>query len=315
MDNNVELLFVLAKKRELEKKLDSLIYGSIEIREKGAAKYIYVHYRINGVLTTKYVGEYTDDIYNLILNNNIEAKKIKKEIRELEKTLTEFNYSTEKLSDMVKLNIDFAKRNLVNTIYDQAILEGVTATFVETENIINGGKVNNMTSDDIMKIVNLKHAWEFILDENVVLAKDNFYLLSQINKLVIEGFYYNAGIVRSTPVKIGGTKWIPSIPLESDIISEIDTLLSNDILDVYKAIELLLYVMKKQIFIDGNKRTAVLFANHYLISRGLGIIAIPAELTDEFKKLLISYYENNDNKIKEFLFEKCYISLRGYGYG
>ena len=37
---------------------------------------------------------------------------------------------------MVKLNIDFAKRNLVNTIYDQAILEGVTATFVETENII-----------------------------------------------------------------------------------------------------------------------------------------------------------------------------------
>ena len=37
-----------------------------------------------------------------------------------------------------------------------------------------------MTSDDIMKIVNLKHAWEFILDENVVLAKDNFYLLSQI---------------------------------------------------------------------------------------------------------------------------------------
>ena len=83
----------------------------------------------------------------------------------------------------------------------------------------------------------------------------------------------------------------PSIPLESDIISEIDTLLSNDILDVYKAIELLLYVMKKQIFIDGNKRTAVLFANHYLISRGLGIIAIPAELTDEFKKLLISYYE------------------------
>ena len=38
MDNNVELLFVLAKKRELEKKLDSLIYGSIEIREKGCGK-------------------------------------------------------------------------------------------------------------------------------------------------------------------------------------------------------------------------------------------------------------------------------------
>jgi hypothetical protein len=48
---------------------------------------------------------------------------------------------------------------MVDTIYKQAILEGVATTYADTEDIINGGKVKGMTSDDIMKVVNLKHAW------------------------------------------------------------------------------------------------------------------------------------------------------------
>jgi len=33
--------------------------------------------------------------------------------------------------------------------------------------------------------------------------------------------------------------------------------------------------MKAQIFLDGNKRAAVTFANHYLITHGGGFIVIP----------------------------------------
>ena len=33
--------------------------------------------------------------------------------------------------------------------------------------ILISGKVNNMTPEDILKIVNLKHAWEFILNKIV----------------------------------------------------------------------------------------------------------------------------------------------------
>jgi prophage maintenance system killer protein len=53
--------------------------------------------------------------------------------------------------------------------------------------------------------------------------------------------------------------------------------------------------MKTQIFDDGNKRTAIIFANHYLISQAAGIIIIPEEKVSKFKKLLIAYYENRDN--------------------
>lgn len=67
--------------------------------------------------------------------------------------------------------------------------------------------------------------------------------------------------------------------------------------------------MKKQLFLDGNKRTAVIFANHYLVSRGIGLIVILAELVDEFKEHLINYYENDNQAIKEFLYNKCLTKI------
>ena len=310
MEEKMEIMNLLQNKQLLEHELQSLAYGSIEIRENDSNKYIYVHYREDGVTLTKYVGEYSDELYNLVLNNSIKAKDLKKQIREINKKLKQLNYTEEELSEKVEQNIDFAKRHLVDTIYKQAILEGVATTFADTESIIEGGKVNNMTSEDIMKIVNLKHAWEFILNKNVILSDTNFALLCEINKMVEEGFYYSAGKVRNVPVTIGGTTWKPDLPIESVIKEELEEIFNKKMDVVDRAIELLLYTMKKQVFIDGNKRTSVIFSNHYLISKGKGIIAIPAELTEEFKDLLIPYYEGKDEKqIKKFIKEKCYMSI------
>ena len=310
MEEKIEIMNLLQSKQVLEHELQSLAYGSVEIRENESNKYIYVHYREDGVALTKYVGEYSDELYNLVLNNSIKAKQLKKQIRGIIKKLKQLNYTEEELSEKVEQNIDFAKRHLVDTIYKQAILEGVATTFADTESIIEGGKVNNMTSEDILKIVNLKHAWEFILNKNVILSDTNFALLCEINKMVEEGFYYTAGKVRNTPVTIGGTTWKPDLPIESVIREELEEILSKELNDIDKAIELLLYTMKKQVFIDGNKRTAVIYSNHYLISKGKGIIAIPAELTEEFKDLLIPYYEEKDEKqIKKFIKGKCYMNI------
>ena len=310
MDEKYEIMNLLQVKQNLTKELNNLVYGSIEIRENSSNRYIYVHYREDGILLTKYVGEYSDELHNLILNNTIRAKELKKEIKKIEKQLKKLNHIDEELSSEVEKNIDFAKRHLVDNIYNQAILEGVATTFADTESIIEGGKINNMSSEDVLKIVNLKHAWEFILNKNVILSDTNFPLLCEINKFVEEGFYYNAGKLRSVPVSIGGTKWAPELPIESIIKEDIQNIFNMEINDIDKAIELLLYVMKKQIFIDGNKRTSIIFANHYLISKGQGIIAIPANLTNEYKKLLINYYEGNySTEIKKFLKEKCFIQI------
>lgn len=310
MSEQEEILTLLKDKEIYKRELSDLVFGTIELRERENKKYIYVHFREDGLSLTKYVGEYTDELYNLILNNNKTARELKHRLRQVEKQLKKLNYIEKDLSEKVAMNIDFARRHMVDTVYNQAVLEGVATTYLDTETIIEGGKVSNMTPNDILKVVNLKHAWEFILNKNVIQSPTNFSLLCDINKLLEEGFYYNAGQIRSVPVSIGGTTWKPELPIESVVKEELEKILSANLELIDKAIELLLYVTKKQIFIDGNKRTSVIFANHFIISHGLGLLVIPENRVEEYKKLLIAYYEGEDTEeIKRFLKDKCYLKI------
>lgn len=308
--NQKDILLLLEEKMKLDRRLNSIPYGSIETRKSNGKEYIYVHYREDGILLSKYIGPHSEDTASLILSNNIEAKDIKKRIRHINKKLKEANYIEKQVDEKVMINIDYAKRNLVDSIYKQAVLEGVTAAYADTETIIEGGKVNNMSSEDVLKVLNLKHAWDFILNREVVASPSNFALLSDINRFVLEGFYYNAGKVRSVPVNIGGTDWKPEIPIETIVKERLSSLLESSMSFEDIAIESLLYVMKSQIFIDGNKRTALIFANHVLISHGIGLIVISDKLIAEYKRLLIMYYEGTDKKsIKDFIKQNCYVKI------
>ena len=307
MDKYDEVQALLAKEHRLERQLSQLIYGAPEIRDN---QYIYVHRRDSGQQTTRYAGEYSDELYNLILRNNAEAKTIKKELKAVQHELHELGFMRRDLSTKVKRNLDFAKRNLALTIHAQAILEGVATTFAETEAIIEGARVQGMTEQDIRKIVNMKHAWEFILDDDIITAPDNFALLAEINKLIEEGFYFNAGKLRDVPVNIGGSSWRPEMPIESKIVEDLGSILNARISNVDKAINLALFVMRSQLFIDGNKRTAIIFANHFLIQRGLGLLYIPEDKIIQFKRLLVEFYETNKKPtIVDFLKANCLLTI------
>lgn len=311
MDNKIlETIELVNSQKTYSAQLDSLLWGTVEVREVKGGKYIYLHKRVSGLTRTIYAGEYSDELYALIQKNNVTAKEIKKKLRAIAKQLKERNYAAGELTDAVRLNIDFAKRNLVDTIYKQAVLEGVAVTFLNTETIVEGGKINGVSADDIQKINNLKHAWQFVLDDGVVTSKSDYSILCLINRLVEEGFYYNAGKLRCVPVSIGGTTWKPELPIESVVLEELNDILAEQ--DVYeRAINALLYVTKKQLFIDGNKRTSVIFANHILITNGAGLIVIPEDNVSEYKKLLIEYYETaRTDKIKQFLYERCLTELQ-----
>lgn len=58
--------------------------------------------------------------------------------------------------------------------------------------------------------------------------------------------------------------------------------------------------------IDGNKRVAQLMVNKVLINGGIGLFQIPIECICDFKKLLIEFYEVNDEeKIIGYMRENC----------
>ncbi len=313
MDNTFDTIQqLLQEKADYQARLNLIPYdGTPEIKENNSGRYLYIRKRVNGKLTSTYVDVYSDDLYQLLLRNAKEARELKKQIRRVDKELAAKGYVGDELPSDVVLNLDFARANMKANIYDQAVLEGVATTFPQTEEIIENGTVNGMTADDVLKVLNLKHAWEFILDKDVIAADSNYYLLCHIAKLVNEGFFYDGGRIRGVPVSIGGTSYVPPIPIETQVKERINDILNSgkDAIDI--AIELCMYCMRAQIFLDGNKRASVIFANHYLIAHGLGLIVIPEEYVPEFKKLLVTYYETADiKKISKFLKEKCWRKIK-----
>lgn len=236
---------LLSEKNQITEQLNSLTYGSIEIREKDSKQYIYVHYRHDGLLSTEYVGQYSDVLYNLIRNNTALAKNLKKRLKEISRELKGLHYvESNGVDEKVAINIDLARRCLVDSVFKQAMLEGVATTYSDTETIINGGKVKGMTASDINKVINLKRAWEFIMSVDLANYPTNYAVLCQINQIVQDGFSLTAGRIRSVPVTIGGSTYLSPIPFEDQIKQELNDLLNNeDGIDL--AIDLVLYVMKK----------------------------------------------------------------------
>ena len=308
MNSFNEIQSLLQDKADYQARINLIPYdGNPEIKENASGKYLYMRKRVGSRLTSTYVDVYSDDLYQLLLRNAKELKELRKLIRKIEKKLAALGYESNGLSNRVLQNLDFARANMKSNIYDQAILEGVTTSYPQTEDIIDNGTVNGMTANDIQKILNLKHAWEFILDSDVAQANTDYYLLCHIAKLVNEGFFMDGGKIRGVPVKIGGSTYVPPIPSESIVKEKIKEIINSESDDIEIAIKLCMYCMKTQIFIDGNKRASVIFANHYLISHGQGFLVIPEEHVPEFKQKLVAFYEGeNIDVISGFLKEKCW---------
>ena len=304
----MEIQELLQQRADLLARLKLLPYdGTPEVKENASGRYLYIRKRVAGKLTSTYVDVFSDELYAALLRYTKEARELKKSLRHVEKRLAELGYATEALSDKVILNIDFARANMKMNVYDQAVLEGVATSYPQTEDIIENGRVNGVSANDVQKILNLKHAWEFILDPDVIASKTDYYILCHIAKLVNEGFYAEGGRIRGVPVTIGGTSYVPPLPIEPEVKERISAIAAEGSSPIETAIRLCLYCMKTQIFNDGNKRAAVIFANHYLIGKAAGLLVIPEKDVPAFKRLLVAFYENRDTgEIIEFMKDKCW---------
>lgn len=309
MENATQLQELLHQKADLQARIKLIPYdGTPEIKTQGTKQYLYIRKREGGRNTSTYVDVYSEPLHQLLLRNAKERRELNKSLRKVNRELLSLGYAEGTLAPRVQQNLDFARANMKTNIYDQAVLEGVATSFPQTEDIIDGGIVSGMTANDIQKILNLKHAWEFILDADVLQSRSDYYLLSHIAKLVNEGFFSDGGRIRGVPVTIGGCSYIPPLPIEMNIRQQIDEIVADTnhpVIDT--AIRICLYCMKTQIFLDGNKRASVIFANHYLISQGQGFLVIPEQAVPEFKKLLVEYYEKDTfDKIAVFMKRNCW---------
>ena len=200
-------------------------------------------------------------------------------------------------------NIFLAKRNIVDYIWKSAKLEGLGVTFPQTQEIYDGGIIHGVPRDEVVAVNNLKHAWQFLFD-TLDYPMDLAYLC-HINQVVGANLIYGSGYLRKIPVRMGGTTWVPDMPIESMIKEELADILSIPSA-TERAITLMLWSMRRQMFPDGNKRTSMLAANQVMIQNGCGIISIPIEEQGVFTEKLVAFYETNDmSALMNFVYDRC----------
>ena len=292
MIEKYELVNMIQKKKYYLDRLESLVYGSLDIRERDNKKYIYVHYRKDGKVVTKYVGEYSDSLYNQILSNNIEVKEINKRIKIIQKYIEDNNYYEQDLNDNIKDNIDRVRENIDVLLYDLVKLEDINITHENIINSLTGDPLNNVKLEDVVKYNKIKTAYENILKDEYIKLPYSVELLCAINKMLNEDLIY-----------------LNDYNL-NDVEKEISNIVEKDISAINKAIEIFLYLSRKNIFKKNNILTALLFSNVYLLSNGNGVLTIPEDLSEKFKVMLNSFSNGKDTRIiKKFVIARCYIKF------
>lgn len=82
----------------------------------------------------------------------------------------------------------------------------------QSETIIANRTVSVIKPTDAQKLLNLKHAWEFILNKDVLSYGTNSHIFCYIAKSENEGFYSDGGRILGVPVTLGGTSYVALLP-------------------------------------------------------------------------------------------------------
>ncbi len=203
----------------------------------------------------------------------------------------------------IKENVFIAERNLVDYIWKSARLEGLSVTFPQTDAIVRG-MGTNVPLKEIDAIRNLKRAWQFLLE--TLDCPTDFSYICQLNRFVGKNLFDSSESIRKVPVTIGGTTWIPDLPIEVNIKDELAEIAKIES-PTERSITLMLHCMRRQMFLDGNKPVGMLAANHEMIMNGCGIISIPIERQVEFMEMLIQFYETNQMEpLKQYVLRLLY---------
>ena len=202
-------------------------------------------------------------------------------------------------------NILMAKRLLVDVVYKSANLEGIAVTFADTNDILNDVNVTSIKPSEISKVFNVRDAWKYVIEH----INDELILgfIQEVHTLVAKSElpYNKLGVLRDSGVLISGTNWRPEIPDINTIYQEFTEIQKIENI-TERAITTMLWIMRSQMFMDGNKRVASMVCNKILIENGKGIMAVPVELDGKFKTMLVNYYEtNNMEELKQWVYDNC----------
>ena len=201
-----------------------------------------------------------------------------------------------------------AKKKWDENVYCGMRMENRAVTFPQTKTILQGVNVPSVQLNDIQAILNMRDAWQYLLstiNEPVTLE-----YLCKLNEYIARNEALEWGKLRSGSVMISGTDYLPPVPTQDSVSSDLAEILAADTTATSKALQAFAWGARGQFFWDGNKRTSMTLANKILIAAGAGFLTITDKHMEQFNTLLVEYYNTGDSEaLTDFLYENAIQGL------
>lgn len=205
------------------------------------------------------------------------------------------------------MSLEFYRKHKVDIVYRLSLLEGISATYMQTSRLLEFDYVYNSSHDcsyhDYLVVSNIDQAFKFIY------SRDRFSglldILLELHELVVAGLMHNVlevGNFRVKPIRITGTTYVPNTHTFQE---NLDWFLKElEIISTKRdCVALYCKMMRRQLFADGNKRTSYIFANYLLSAFGYFLLLPQEGSYDVFLSKLKIYYEDETqlNQLVDYL--------------
>lgn len=206
----------------------------------------------------------------------------------------------------------YVSQNRLDLVRGTVVFEDCVFSRSQTEKILSNEVVPNLDYKLVCGVRNVNRAWSGVCspkEYGVSTLEELHAIVSEdvIRVPWLEGTFRD----ETVGVRISSSSYSPPLTTRAEAYKEFEKELSYVLYELkgYQSIEykvkvclsLFVFLMKRQYFIDANKRTAYLFVNSLLRDFGVGKILLLPNLKnyENFNKLLKKHYEGGQtDKLK-----------------
>lgn len=235
--------------------------------------------------------------YQHRLQNHLSATQIARDHHMSRVTLyrkvKQYNNRQAHSSMSIRKNRYLLQRNLALLIHNGGhLFTGLKTSLSAVTTILHNDTVPKDTlPSEVESIMHLKKGFEYIIHHQGPL---NLKVFSDINRFVAYDSL-DPGYFSYRSMQINGVKWRPPVPSTKRANHFIRSCKRIQSGYSIRAINLMLLFDRYQFFWDGNKRTAWLAANYYMLQHGAGVLNINTHQQTTFDHYLL-IYDNTGKK-------------------
>jgi hypothetical protein len=201
----------------------------------------------------------------------------------------------------------YVAQNRLDLVRRTTVVEGYVFSRLDTKAILEQGSIRHLDCKNVCEVRNINRAWNWVCSPKVYGAG----ILEELHSIVSEDVIsvpWLEGTFRTekSPITISCSTYVPPLTTRLEALREFESKVSYVICilrsnqskesKITSCLQFYIFLMKRQYFIDANKRTAYLFVNSLLRDFGLNVILLLPKLSsyDTFNLKLKHYYEGDD---------------------